>query len=55
MIALASSAGGSNQHTRIDFTDGSGGQTRALVINNLDILDFDASDITLTGNDPFVF
>ena len=55
VIALASSAGGSNQHTRIDFTDGSGGQTRALVINNLDISDFDASDITLSGNDPFVF
>ncbi|MEP3845926.1 MAG: calcium-binding protein [Paracoccaceae bacterium] len=55
VIALASSAGGSNQNTRIDFTDGSGGQTRALVINNLDISDFDASDITLSGNDPFVF
>ncbi|MEP1539034.1 MAG: calcium-binding protein [Paracoccaceae bacterium] len=55
VIALASSSGGANQHTRIDFTDGSGGQTRALVIENLDIADFDASDITLSGTDPFVF
>ncbi|MEO9822080.1 MAG: Calx-beta domain-containing protein [Paracoccaceae bacterium] len=55
VIALASSSGGANQHTRIDFTDGSSGQTRALVIENLDITDFDASDITLSGTDPFVF
>ena len=55
VLALASSAGGSNQHTRIDFSDGSGGQTRALVIENLDISDFDVSDITLNGTNPFVF
>ncbi|MEO9895216.1 MAG: calcium-binding protein [Paracoccaceae bacterium] len=55
VFALASMAGGANQHTRIDFTDGSGGEVRALVIENLDISDFDASDFLLTGSDPFVF
>ncbi len=54
VLALASSAGGSNQHTRIDFSDGSGGQTRAMVIENLDIADFDVSDILLVGSDPFI-
>ncbi|MEP3847471.1 MAG: calcium-binding protein [Paracoccaceae bacterium] len=55
VFAIASAAGGTDQHTRLDFTDGSGGETRALVIENLDISDFDASDFLLTGSDPFVF
>ncbi|MEP6067833.1 MAG: calcium-binding protein [Paracoccaceae bacterium] len=55
VFALASMAGGANQHTRIDFTGGSGGEVRALVIENLDISDFDASDFLLTGSDPFDF
>ncbi|MEO9518531.1 MAG: calcium-binding protein [Paracoccaceae bacterium] len=55
VFAIASMAGGADQHTRLDFTDGSGGETRALVIENLDISDFDASDFLLTGSDPFVF
>ncbi|MEP6017554.1 MAG: calcium-binding protein [Paracoccaceae bacterium] len=55
VFAIASAAGGADQHTRLDFTDGSGGETRALVIENLDISDFDASDFLLTGSDPFVF
>ena len=55
VFAIASMAGGANQHTRLDFTDGSSGEVRALVIENLDISDFDASDFLLTGSDPFVF
>ena len=55
VLALGASAGGIGQHTRIDFTDGSGGETRALVIQNLDISAFDVTDILLVGDDPFTF
>ena len=55
VFAIASMAGGAGQHTRLDFTDGSSGEVRALVIENLDISDFDASDFLLTGIDPFAF
>ncbi|MEP6068154.1 MAG: calcium-binding protein [Paracoccaceae bacterium] len=53
VLALASSAGGFDQHTRITFTDGVNDQKRDIVIENLDLADFDASDITLTGVNPF--
>ncbi|MEP5001161.1 MAG: calcium-binding protein, partial [Paracoccaceae bacterium] len=55
VLALASSAGGFDQHTRITFIDGAGGQQRDIVIENLDLADFDATDIALTGFDPFSF
>ncbi|MEP1537943.1 MAG: CARDB domain-containing protein [Paracoccaceae bacterium] len=53
VLALATSAGGTGQHTRIYFADGSGGETRALVIENLDISAFDVTDIVLVSDDPF--
>ena len=53
VIALASRAGGFDQHTRITFTDGVNNQKRDIVIENLDLADFDASDIQLTGDNPF--
>ncbi|MEP3846292.1 MAG: calcium-binding protein [Paracoccaceae bacterium] len=53
VLALASSAGGFDQHTRITFTDGVNDQKRDIVIENLDLSDFDASDILLTGENPF--
>ena len=53
VLVLASSAGGFNQHTRITFTDGVNNQKRDIVIENLDLADFDATDILLTGDNPF--
>ncbi|MEP6020369.1 MAG: hypothetical protein ABJ251_17995, partial [Paracoccaceae bacterium] len=53
VLALASSAGGFDQHTRITFTDGVNNQKRDIVIENLDLADFDATDILLTGENPF--
>ncbi|MEP3637550.1 MAG: calcium-binding protein [Lentilitoribacter sp.] len=53
VLALASSTGSSNQHTRITFTDGVNDQRRDIVIKNLDLADFDATDILLTGDNPF--
>ena len=54
VIALASSSGGFDQHTRITFTDGVNNQKRDIVIENLALADFDASDIQLTGENPFI-
>ncbi|MEO9517705.1 MAG: hypothetical protein ABJG55_18520, partial [Paracoccaceae bacterium] len=53
VLALASSAGGFDQHTRITFADDLNNQKRDVVIENLDLSDFDATDFLLTGIDPF--
>ncbi|MEP6065511.1 MAG: M10 family metallopeptidase C-terminal domain-containing protein, partial [Paracoccaceae bacterium] len=55
VVALAQSAGGLSQHTRINLSPGSNGEMRWIQIENLDLADFDVSDVQLFGENPFFF